>query len=307
MESLRLQTQWKYLLKSCIRKQELTKRCFHHTSPLPYKSQCHVSNHSYRIIATSSPMNMMKGRHTWQASPAQQIRPCVLCQGMNRRHVCRKHFSTTSRKMEITLDTVFSVNNKKRVQDDLLRVQPSRGSRSKQGHSAVLVPLCTVNGEPAFLFTLRSSSLRSHRGQVSFPGGKMDDTDRDPVHTALRETWEELGITMETVDIWGSMMALPTRVTGGKVTPVIGYCGEVDVDGLTISEDEVELVFTRTIKSICEPKHNGQTQFRTSPGYTLPVFLGGEHRIWGLTAMILHMALTIIAPGLYRHKLRHRS
>ncbi|XP_046551186.1 mitochondrial coenzyme A diphosphatase NUDT8-like isoform X2 [Haliotis rubra] len=156
-------------------------------------------------------------------------------------------------------------------------------------------PSCLPSGQVLYAVT----EVRS--------GGKMDDTDRDPVHTALRETWEELGITMETVDIWGSMMALPTRVTGGKVTPVIGYCGEVDVDGLTISEDEVELVFTRTIKSICEPKHNGQTQFRTSPGYTLPVFLGGEHRIWGLTAMILHMALTIIAPGLYRHKLRHRS
>lgn len=46
----------------------------------------------------------------------------------------------------------------------------------------------------------------------SFPGGKMDDTDRDVVHTALRETWEELGITMETVDVWGAMMDLPSRV-----------------------------------------------------------------------------------------------
>ncbi|XP_067658472.1 mitochondrial coenzyme A diphosphatase NUDT8-like isoform X1 [Haliotis asinina] len=304
MESLRLLTQWKNLLKSGIRKQVLTKRCFQHTMPVTCGNQCHLSNHSYRTKPTSS---ILKGRYEWHASSAQQIRPCILCQGINRRHDCRKHFSTSSRKMDITLDTVLSENNKKRVQDDLLQVQPSRGSKPKPGHSAVLVPLCTVNGEPAFLFTLRSSSLRSHRGQVSFPGGKMDDTDRDPVHTALRETWEELGISMETVDVWGTMMDLPTRVPGGKVTPVIGYCGEVDVNRLSISEDEVELVFTRTIKSICEPKHNGLTQFRTSPGYTLPVFLGGEHRIWGLTAMILHMALTTIAPGLYRNKIRHQS
>ncbi|XP_048241133.1 mitochondrial coenzyme A diphosphatase NUDT8-like isoform X1 [Haliotis rufescens] len=304
MECLKLQTPWKGLLiKSCIRKQWLIiQRCFHHASPVPHKKQCHLSNHGNRTIATNL---SQKGRYVWQASPGQEVGPCILRQENNRRHICRKYFSTTSKKLEVTLDTVFSENNKKRVQDHLLGFRPSSVSRSQTGHSAVLVPLCTVNGEPSFLFTLRSNSLRTHRGQVSFPGGKMDDTDRDVVHTALRETWEELGITMETVDVWGAMMDLPSREN--RVTPVIGHCGEVDVEGLTLSEDEVELVFTRTVKSLCDPKNNGQTQFRTSPGYTLPVFLGGEHRIWGLTSMVLFQALTIIAPGLYRHKLRHRS
>ena len=65
----------------------------------------------------------------------------------------------------------------------------------KRRPAAVLVPLCTVDNEPAILFTLRSATLSSHAGQISFPGGHADCVDEereDPVVTAIRETKEEL-------------------------------------------------------------------------------------------------------------------
>ena len=64
----------------------------------------------------------------------------------------------------------------------------------KRRPAAVLVPLCTVDNEPAILFTLRSATLSSHAGQISFPGGHADCVDEereDPVVTAIRETKEE--------------------------------------------------------------------------------------------------------------------
>ncbi|KAM5317843.1 mitochondrial coenzyme A diphosphatase NUDT8 isoform 2-T2 [Glossophaga mutica] len=77
-----------------------------------------------------------------------------------------------------------------------LRVRPAA--------AAVLVPLCSVRGVPALLYTLRSSRLAGrHKGDVSFPGGKCDPTDQDVVHTALRETHEELGLAVPEDHVWG--------------------------------------------------------------------------------------------------------
>lgn len=70
---------------------------------------------------------------------------------------------------------------------------------------------------------------------------------------------------------------------------------------------QVDCVFTRDIVSLCTAKNVAQTTFATPPagGYTLPVFLGGEHKIWGLTAVILHQTLNLIAPGMYKNRIRH--
>ena len=70
---------------------------------------------------------------------------------------------------------------------------------------------------------------------------------------------------------------------------------------------QVECVFTRDILSLCSARNFAQTSFNTTPlnGYTMPVFLGGEHKIWGLTAIILHQTLSLLAPGMYRNRVRH--
>ena len=71
---------------------------------------------------------------------------------------------------------------------------------------------------------------------------------------------------------------------------------------------QVECVFTRDILSLCSAKNFAQTTFKTGTpvgAYTLPIFLGGEHKIWGLTAVMLHQTLNLIAPGMYKNKLRH--
>ncbi|XP_060062932.1 mitochondrial coenzyme A diphosphatase NUDT8-like [Ylistrum balloti] len=137
-----------------------------------------------------------------------------------------------------------------------------------------------------------------------FPGGMKDDVDLDLSQTALRETFEEIGLSTENVNIWGNLPKIPSKKDGKiEVTPYLGFCGDMDTSKLVLDDSEVDTVFTRTLTSLCDPVNVGSTQF--SNGYTLPVFLGGEFRIWGMTAILLHQALTILAPGMYNYKLRH--
>lgn len=165
--------------------------------------------------------------------------------------------------------------------------------------AAVLVPLCMHKGELGFLYTLRSTKLTSNRGQVSFPGGMHDKEDRNLEETALRETWEELKIPREKIDVWVSGNMIDKKNV--MVLPVFGYIGEIDPEKLQINVNEVEEAFFLSLKNLCDLSVCRFTQFREN--YTLPVYLGGKHRVWGFTAAITHIALNALVPDAYKHKL----
>lgn len=218
---------------------------------------------------------------------------------------------------KVTFENILSAENKTRVLKSLHKYDiPSLRKvtiSEEYRKAAVLVPLCTVKGEPSVLLMVRSNMIPAHRGEVSFPGGMMDDTDYDLITTALRETREEIGLEIPREAVWGSLQSLPSRNGNTLVTPIIASIGELQNQNLYLNKTEVERVFTRTISSLSNRENVGSTQFRRGQlqslksGYTLPVYLGGEHRIWGLTAIILHMLLSILAPGLYKYKLSHKN
>jgi len=88
--------------------------------------------------------------------------------------------------------------------------------------AAVLVPLCNVDGVPGILLEIRGK-LRHHSGEVSFPGGKVDDTDPSELHAALRETQEELGVLPEQVEILGQLGPVLRSLSGLDVHPYVGF------------------------------------------------------------------------------------
>lgn len=184
----------------------------------------------------------------------------------------------------------------------LIRMQTQNPARK----AAVLIPLCVVDDKVSLLYTLRASHMRSHKGQVSFPGGMQDTKDLDLQSTALRETKEELGIDESRVKIWGIGNAIVARGET-SVLPVIGTInGQLNISTLPINPDEVEQVFSVPIEELCQSDKFGYTQFKT--GYSTPVYFGGAKRIWGLTAIITYTFLKCLVPtDMYKHKIRYIS
>lgn len=87
--------------------------------------------------------------------------------------------------------------------------------------AAVLAPLFWRGGEPWVYLTMRPMTMRKHAGQISFPGGARDPDDLTPLHTALREADEELGIPPESVEVLGMLAGMPS-ITSYYVTPFVG-------------------------------------------------------------------------------------
>lgn len=159
--------------------------------------------------------------------------------------------------------------------------------------AAVLVPLCNRNNIASVLFTVRTQHVSTHKGQVSFPGGHMDDGET-AIEAALRETQEELGHGIGKIHILGTAQTV-IAMTGTLVTPVIAFV-EQDLQEfahLTPSTEEVSKVFTRSISELTDPAQKGfETWNRFGKEHKVPVFgPNNEDRIWGLTAIILQGVL----------------
>ena len=97
--------------------------------------------------------------------------------------------------------------------------------------AAVLVPLFIAGGDVHAVFTKRRDDLRRHAGEISFPGGREDDTDRDLTHTALREAHEEIGLEPDAVEIVGALQPTPTIATGYSVYPFVGLIEHTNLIG----------------------------------------------------------------------------
>lgn len=135
------------------------------------------------------------------------------------------------------------------------------------------------------LLTKRASHLKHHPGQIAFPGGKIDQVDRDAVSAALREAEEEIGLQANAVDVLGTLDAHET-VTGFSVTPVLARIDPYFRP--TRQEEEVEEAFTVPFEHIADPK-NYRIEGRIWHGemrryYTVPY---GPYYIWGATARML--------------------
>jgi 8-oxo-dGTP pyrophosphatase MutT (NUDIX family) len=113
--------------------------------------------------------------------------------------------------------------------------------------SAVLVPLFEEEGDLRVVLTLRNANLRSHAGQVSFPGGRMDPGE-DPITTALREAHEETALDPKRVEIIGELDHLRTVVSNSFIVPIVGVLDARPV--LTPNPAEVDRIFDVSIAEL---------------------------------------------------------
>jgi 8-oxo-dGTP pyrophosphatase MutT (NUDIX family) len=157
--------------------------------------------------------------------------------------------------------------------------------------AAVLVPIVDHPSGLTVIFTQRTSHLKAHSGQVSFPGGRAEPEDPTPEFTALREAQEEIGLDAERVEVLARLPDYHTR-SGFRVTPVVGLV----TPPVELKPDprEVEELFEVPLSFLLDPK-NHQRETRKLQGRSVGYYvMRYENRvIWGATAGML--------VNLYRH------
>ena len=151
--------------------------------------------------------------------------------------------------------------------------------------ASVLVPVVARQDGLTVLLTQRTAHLKSHSGQVSFPGGKAEPHDASAEDTALRETREEIGLEAGHVELLGRLSRYHTR-TGFRVTPVVGIV--MPPFDLRPDAQEVDEVFEVPLSFLLDPanhqRHSRELQGRQVPYFAIPY---GRHYIWGATAAML--------------------
>ena len=161
---------------------------------------------------------------------------------------------------------------------------PSNGAEGLTP-AAVLVPIVRRGDNPTVLFTRRTDHLKSHSGQISFPGGRMEDRDATPEATALRETYEEIGLSEDDVEILGRLNVRETG-TGYRVVPVVGMLAPPL--SLVPDENEVAEIFEVPLAFLVDPANQRfETRVRGNVERQFYAIPYGGYFIWGLTARIL--------------------
>ncbi|KAF7294491.1 putative Nudix hydrolase NudL [Mycena kentingensis (nom. inval.)] len=160
---------------------------------------------------------------------------------------------------------------------------PSLSSVDKRQTAAILVPLCNVRDTPGILLQVRSRALRSHSGEISCPGGKVDELDASLWDTAVRETTEELGIPRNRIEHLGAFGPPEQSLRGDIVWPFVGFVhaencpasddddaplASINLSNLSSSPDEVAFVFHLPLAELVNPDRLRPYLFRNHRPYS---------------------------------------
>lgn len=151
--------------------------------------------------------------------------------------------------------------------------------------AGILVPVTNNPGRPEIVFTLRSANLKTHRGQVAFPGGKRDPEDQSLAATALRETHEEIGLPPDQVHIVAPLSQVMSRY-GILVTPYVGVVP--DQYPMSANPAEIESIFQVPIDYFLEDQRERTDALSfLNQTFYVPCYRWERYQIWGLSAVVL--------------------
>ena len=158
--------------------------------------------------------------------------------------------------------------------------------RSSLRKASVLIGFVERGSGLNIIFTKRAKHLKHHPGQISFPGGKHETSDTSLADTALRETYEEIGIPVNEITIFGQMPELIT-ISHFTVTPFLAFVSPNYQTNIDINE--VDEVFEVPVSIVLDRQHLHSERFHVQ-NHSHRIFgLSYEkHFIWGMTAQIIH-------------------
>ncbi|MGH2907134.1 MAG: NUDIX hydrolase [Solirubrobacterales bacterium] len=167
----------------------------------------------------------------------------------------------------------------------LLTTEESLELHAQGRNAAVLIPFRPqADGSLKLVFTKRHDDLPQHAGQISFPGGRADDGDADFVATALRESFEELAIPSDSVEVIGALEPMSTYVTDYAVYPIVGLV-PADIE-LTPNPGEVDSVFEVDLHELWRIREKRE-MVRAGLTFKTEAFDSDGGLIWGVTGYIL--------------------
>ena len=158
--------------------------------------------------------------------------------------------------------------------------------------SAVLIPLLITSDGPSVLLTRRADHLRSHKGEISFPGGRMEPNET-PHQTALREAHEEVALPPDVVTIIGTLEPIATFVSNSHITPVIALVeGE---PALRADPGEVARIMTVPLHNLARQDTYRNEWWSSDRGeINIHFFELDDETVWGATGRLLHQLIDAI-------------
>jgi 8-oxo-dGTP pyrophosphatase MutT (NUDIX family) len=157
--------------------------------------------------------------------------------------------------------------------------------------AGVLIPLVWRGHGLEMLLTRRTDTVLTHKGQISFPGGQREDADAETIETALRESYEEIGLEPSRVTVLGELDDVFTAVSSFVITPVVGFV-EGDVDDLRLAPDEVHSLLIVPLDRLLDTRvHTTETRSVGEQQYRIHYYTIGDDVIWGATGRIVYQFL----------------
>jgi 8-oxo-dGTP pyrophosphatase MutT (NUDIX family) len=187
----------------------------------------------------------------------------------------------------ILRSTEMLVERIKKFSTTVQHVPPAPDARA----SAVLIPMFNGESGPELVFTRRSQDLTNHKGEISFPGGRLDGGE-SALDAALREAHEEIDLHPKHVEIIGQLTPLNTYVSKSHIVPIIGLLK--DKPSLDARNPEVDRVFTVPVVDLVRSDTYVEEQWGEPPNqFRFHFFHLDDETIWGATGRMLYQIISI--------------
>lgn len=182
-----------------------------------------------------------------------------------------------------------------RLREKLSRLQPRSIAPEGRPRAGVLLLFYDVHGETRLLFTRRTELVEHHKGQICFPGGSQEENDPHLLHTALRETFEEVGVRPEHVEPIGRLHDIVSFGSNFVITPYVGIVEAPLPYPFVHARHEVEEILEVPLAGLLDEANViRETQEVDGEKVEALSYRFGDHVIWGATARILRQLLDLL-------------